>query len=292
MGDYRLSNAFLSGEIDWVSANIYLPSPDNPDELSLRNQHPHRHWAATLNTYYAAINHEWPLNDVRVRQALTLAINRQKVSEVIVPSTMVQGVMPTLITNYPHLSTWPANPDLFNPTLARQLLAEAGFPGGEGLPALTLMSVAGGGVPAFSYAIAQSWRDELGMEIEEIGLSYADYLEQRHTSHLYLGNIISSVPDSLVFIAYFNGNYIRTPYSSPHFTSLLRQIFAAATLEERMALTALAEELFVVQDQAIIPLVSDMYRANIIDLERWSGFGLRNNSVLNTWVGIRVREEN
>jgi peptide/nickel transport system substrate-binding protein/oligopeptide transport system substrate-binding protein len=79
-----------------------------------------------------------PLDDRRVRQALIHAIDRDSILEEVVFGRFIpaRGILPpgTLGFN-PNLKGYP-----YDPSRARQLLAEAGYPGGRGLPALEIWS--------------------------------------------------------------------------------------------------------------------------------------------------------
>ncbi len=92
-----------------------------------------------LATLFLWLNtREPPLQDLRIRQAINHAINRQAMVEKIRKNRFVRagGILPPGMPGY--------NPDLqgykYNPQRARALLAEAGYPNGHGLPTLELWS--------------------------------------------------------------------------------------------------------------------------------------------------------
>lgn len=84
---------------------------------------------AGVNVAYWAFNlRKAPFNDVRVRKALSMAINRQAILDKVYQGTAVEAVSlipPTM---------WSYNDQLvgepYNPTAAKELLAQAGFPNG------------------------------------------------------------------------------------------------------------------------------------------------------------------
>jgi oligopeptide transport system substrate-binding protein len=79
-----------------------------------------------------------PLGDVRVRQALMFAIDRQKIVGEVTRGrfAVARGILPPGTLGY--------NPQLngagYDPARARALLAAAGYPGGRGLPPLAIWS--------------------------------------------------------------------------------------------------------------------------------------------------------
>lgn len=81
-----------------------------------------------VGIYYYHINQALkPFDDVRVRKAFQMAINRQEILEKnFYGKGMIEnGVMPRGVTCYA-----PATPIEYNPEKAKQLLAEAGYPDG------------------------------------------------------------------------------------------------------------------------------------------------------------------
>lgn len=113
------------------------------------------------------LHSETPLQHVQVRQALSLAIDRQQ----IIDDVLGGGMQPAGSLIPPVLEAH--RPDAcasctFDPQRARELLADAG--GWEG--PMTVYHTAGAGMDAWTEAIAAYWREELG--IAEIGFETMD----------------------------------------------------------------------------------------------------------------------
>ena len=111
-----------------------------------------------------------PCADKRVRQALNYAIDKDLIQNELYggPEVMqIKGfvnVTPSTIGYGPELDPFPYDPDL-----ARQLLADAGFPGGEGFGTLiinTYISPALPLMPESALLGADMWKKELGIEAE------------------------------------------------------------------------------------------------------------------------------
>jgi peptide/nickel transport system substrate-binding protein len=69
-----------------------------------------------------------PFNDVRVRQALNYAVNRQPIIDVILQGKTVAANQPAARMTYGYVADLPHYS--YNPTKAKQLLTEAGYPNG------------------------------------------------------------------------------------------------------------------------------------------------------------------
>ncbi len=128
-----------------------------------------------------------PVNDVNVRKALTLAVDRK----LIVEQVMRNGAMPANAFVAPTFSlstgdTMRALDENGNLTEefgidpysakveeAQQLLAEAGYPNGEGFPELTVLYYESGSNAVVAEAVQQMWQDNLGIKVKLQGQEYA-----------------------------------------------------------------------------------------------------------------------
>lgn len=103
-----------------------------------------------------------PLDDIRVRRAIAHAIDRKSLAS-LSPSTRreAQGILPPGLPSYS-----PAPKALpFDPGEARRLLADAGHPGGRGLPPLRFFTA-----QSDSSAVAQS-TEQLRANLAAIGIT-------------------------------------------------------------------------------------------------------------------------
>ncbi|MHB8071255.1 MAG: peptide ABC transporter substrate-binding protein [Candidatus Cryosericum sp.] len=139
-----------------------------------------------LGTYYVNFNTtKAPFNDVRVRQALTLAINRQQ----IVDNITKGGERPAM-AYVPYGFADVAEGSDFRTSgteayfkdndivTAQKLLADAGYPGGKGFPAFTYLFNTSTKHKAIAEAIQQMWSKNLGIKCtlrnEEFGVFLQD----------------------------------------------------------------------------------------------------------------------
>ncbi|MCE5228878.1 peptide ABC transporter substrate-binding protein [bacterium] len=150
--------AFDNGEIDATQA---VPRADL-DELKTR---PEFHSTPILSTYFLNLNCERDIfKDVRVRRALSLAIDRKAIVTSITRAgekTAEGLVPPQLYTQAPG----PYFPD-HDPDQARKLLAEAGYPGGKGFPRLKYIFNTLEGHLLIAQVVQEQWKRELGILID------------------------------------------------------------------------------------------------------------------------------
>jgi len=111
-----------------------------------------------------------PLADVRVRRALSMAIDRRMlvdhvtgVGQPIARSYIPVGALADYDPPVDHGVT-------FDPDAAKQLLAEAGYPGGQGLDGLSILYNTGSNHEGAAQAIRRMWTQHLGVTVELEGV--------------------------------------------------------------------------------------------------------------------------
>ena len=147
--------AFRAGQLDVTMAVPFTKL------AGYRAEQPSRLRSVPLSeTRYLVLNTTRPpLDDVRVRRALALALDRTAlVEKVLLSGQPAFNFVPASLGGYT-----PAERITENVAEARRLLAEAGFPEGRGFPKLELSTWPVN--PAQLEAVQQMWRRELGIEI-------------------------------------------------------------------------------------------------------------------------------
>ena len=181
--------AYRAGQLDVTMAipftKLETYRRDHPDEA---------HRAPLAETRYLSFNTmRAPLNDARVRRALTLALNRgQLVARVL------QGGQAPAYRLLPAALRGPDDHDLRragelreDPATARRLLAEAGFPGGRGFPRLELSSFVGTPV---TEVVQATWRKELGIEVALVTREARVHVAALREGRYDIG-FITAIPD-------------------------------------------------------------------------------------------------
>jgi len=110
-----------------------------------------------------------PCNDKRVRQALAFAIDKEAMRDKLFGAEVlvIAGwglATPATMGYAPDLDPFPYDPDK-----ARALLAEAGYPGGEGFPEINISTFKSSVLPFLTESAqvaADSWKRELGIDVK------------------------------------------------------------------------------------------------------------------------------
>lgn len=137
---------FVKGNLDFMNSldASYKDELLNPDG-TLRDKYASRICMEStpyLNTEYLGFNMEENdvLNDRRLRQAINLGFDRRKMMRYLRNNIGEPGVYGFIPRGLPGAAEKPIYE--YDPERARQLMAEAGYPGGKGLPKLKLSTTA------------------------------------------------------------------------------------------------------------------------------------------------------
>jgi oligopeptide transport system substrate-binding protein len=132
-----------------------------------------------LETFYLRFNvTKPPFDNKKVRQALARAINRDLICRSLLHGSRQPAhfLTPPDTAGYTSQTKIPTDFDA-----ARKLLAEAGFPGGKGLPALDIQFNSDAINQKVLEAIQEMWRRELGINVTLTNKEYRVYLDNQRT---------------------------------------------------------------------------------------------------------------
>jgi oligopeptide transport system substrate-binding protein len=185
-----------------------------------------------------------PLNNAKLRRALALAIDRDAIAR-----TVYQGAaQPALTFTAPDHSGYvpPARP-AHNFAAARALLAEAGFPGGHGLPSFPMQVISDDTLPKVAEVIQAMWMRELGVRITiepyELKTAIQKQESLAHTIGLMGWSADYAHPSTFLDILRTGDGGNWTGWSSKDYDGLLEKAANTADLQIRFQILQRAEAL-------------------------------------------------
>lgn len=198
-----------------------------------------------LATYYYCFNtRRPPLNDARVRRALGLAVDRQA----IVDKILRGGQAPAPAFTPPGIGDYAPPADFTTDfAKARRLLAEAGYPGGAGLPPLELLYNSSENHRLIAEAVQEMWRRELGVKVQLTNQENKVVLAARSAGDFQIirGDWVADYIDPSTFLDVWRGksgtNY--SGWSDAGYDALLAQAESTADPAARNRLFREAEHI-------------------------------------------------
>jgi oligopeptide transport system substrate-binding protein len=239
---------YETGDIDMTGISLYsvdrFLDPTEP-------LHSELHTGVDLCTGYVVFDTtQPPFDDVKVRQAFTMAFDRQKYIDVVMQGHALPALGP-----YP-----PGLPGFnvalkglsFDPNRARQLLAESKYGGAASLPTIIFTD---GGFGSYVgpdvAAMAQMWKQYLGVTItiEKIEPNfYYDQIFSGHHGQLLSGGWCADYPDPENFadVLFHTGSEQNNGgYSNPQLDQLLETARVEQDVTKRIQMYQQAEQMIV-----------------------------------------------
>lgn len=230
--------AFEAGDID---ASDTVPVAEIPRLLSENEDF---YILPDLLLYYYVFNNEVaPFDNEKVRKAFALAIDRQAIVDTVTMdgSLPASGIVPSGLNyggkdfredggNYGIL------PEA-QPEKAKELLSEAGYPNGEGLPSIKLNYNTSERHKKIAEAIQEMWKKNLGVEVELVNQEWKVHLATLEEGNYQIARIgwgADYVHPMSFFDMWIKGsgnNY--SAFFSDEFDSLVKE--AMVTLDENKA---------------------------------------------------------
>lgn len=253
-------SAYETGELSFID--------DCPtDEIAAQKSNAEFHIEGQLGTYYVSFNVEKePLNNPLVRKALILAIDRQYICDEIGQAGQIPAgaFVPTGLTDAdPTKEFREVGGDYYDPTdyegnleLAKEALAEAGYPDGEGLPTVEYLYNEGGGHDVIGQALQDMW-SKIGVKVELVSQEWATFLNTRKNGDYdiarngWLGDY--NDPISFLDMWITDGGNNDAQWSNSDYDALISQIKASSDPAERMQLMHQCEDI-IFDDWMLCPL--------------------------------------
>ncbi len=205
---------YSAGKVDWLPWG----GPERLDELRATPGH-YMHPAMILYFFRIHCTPPSPLADPRIRRALGLAVDRERLVETAArgkafpATTLVPPGMPGYAS--------PENGFRFDPETAQRLFREAGFPGGKGFPRLDLALNAEAGHVRIAQSVARDLEANLGVRVRLSALPWVDHLEavNERRYDLARGGWIGDYRDPVDFLGLWTTRAAnnRTGWGDPQF---------------------------------------------------------------------------
>lgn len=226
-----------------------------------------------IATYYYSFNMSDMVEDeavreafskVEVRKALSLAIDRESITNEVVKGgqTPSKGFVAEGIV-MPDGSDWTDESNYIDPKAdleeAKKLLADAGYPDGEGFPTFQLFYNTSETHQAIAQAVQDMWKQGLGINVELVNKETKVFADERQYGHFQMtrsGNENNStiVPEMLGLFVTDSIDITNEPrYSNPDYDALIQKATSAPDLETRMEFYRQAEDLLM-KDMPVIPI--------------------------------------
>lgn len=220
----------------------------------------------SLSAHYYSFNHQHEaFKDVRVRKAFNMAIDR----EAIIKYTLqgegtpgVYGIVPPVFQTYPYRMLKPVE---FDPQAARTLLAEAGYPQGDGFPEITMQTTSGGqNYELIAQVVQQMLEENLNIKVKMEVLTMSEQGEQEESgqSVFWRSAWLADYPDPENFLCLFIGedmevhssSYLNTvQYHSDKYDSLYMAGIKELDEQKRFEIFGMMDQM-VIDDAIIMPL--------------------------------------
>lgn len=196
-----------------------------------------------------------PFDDPRVRRALSLAIDRD-----LLAKTVLQG------SRLPAHSITPPNTGGYaTPTgasvdfeAASQLLHDAGYPQGEGLPTIDIMVRNDEIMPRLAEAIQAMWKTKLGVTTTISQVEQKTWIQNQQTLNytVCLSAWTADFPDPITFLELFlsESSYNWTGWGNPIYDKLLEEAAVAPNESVIRSVVLKKAETLLLSDAPVAPL--------------------------------------
>lgn len=269
---YTEGRMFRNGQLH----TTYTATPEVVDLMKKEHPEELRQEPYVGTAFFRFNTQRKPFDDIRVRQALSYATDRQAICD-----NVFRGYKPAYALTPPMGAYDPPHIASFDKAKAEKLLADAGYPGGKGFPRLKILIASRETAATLAQATQAMWRDALGIEVEIENKEWNAYLvaTQEGDYDISYGGWIGDYLDPLTFIEMWtpgNGNN-NTGWANADFVKLLQQSYQETDATRRFAQLHQAETLLI--DEAPILVIAWQARNYLLhpSVKGWNPLLLSNN---------------
>ena len=255
----KATGDYLAGGVQWSTIGDYslVTDPNQFEAFPL---------FSTSYFFFACDTAPW--SDARVRRALALFVpwDEVRTEDLIYPTSRL----------VPEIDGYPAVKGIEerDAAAARALLSDAGFPGGRGLPKLAIGVFGDSAAADAARLMAETWRLELGLEVELRETDGDDYFAalRRRDFGLAVSTWIGDYADPLTFLQLWTtgSNLNDAGFSDPGFDAIVEAAVGIREPAARYRKLADAEQALL-ESAALLPL-NNQAVAHLINLTRIEGW--------------------
>lgn len=216
-----------------------------------------------VGTYYYELNTKMaPFDNPKVRKAFALALNREELVKNVLHGTKTPAYawIPNGFTDPTTKKDFREEAgDLFKENIAeaKQLLTEAGYPDGQGLPPITLLYNTNENHKAIAETVQEMWKKNLGVNVEIQNQEWKVYLQTRktHQAQIARAGWSGDYLDPMTFADYLlsNGTNNYGQYGNPKYDELIKKAQTSGDQTLRMQAMHDAEKI-AIDDMGVLPI--------------------------------------
>jgi oligopeptide transport system substrate-binding protein len=244
--------AYEADELDILDMTFFPPVEID----RVRRQHAGEYVSLPrfFTSYVAFCLSRTPFDDPRVRRALALATDRERLADVTLRgygSPATGGFVPPRMPGHTAGIGLP-----YDPEQARQFLADAGYPGGQGFPAVDLMMHSDFLSPVVSEYLQGQWQEDLGIETRSEAVEWEEFLERLQTAppHMLIWGWVADYPDPDNFLRLGMSHILPyTQWDNGDYKRLVEEARRITDQDERMELYRQADKILV-EEAPVLPL--------------------------------------
>jgi len=242
---------YEQGNLDFMDESHSIPPLDKP---RLSKMPGFKVVPQLRGEYYSFAVDRQPFDNPKLRQAFAMAIDREVLPKILQggPTPATSWIPPGMLAHNPEIGL------KFNPTEARRLMKEAGYPDGKGLPTIVLGYNTDEEKKLIAEAIQSMWQKHLGVVVKIENQEWKVFLKKLQTDPfpVFRSGWGADYPDPDNFMKLFTSNSGNNHgrWKNPRYDQLLEQAAQELDPKKRTRLYDDAQKLLTESDAAIVPL--------------------------------------
>ena len=252
--------AYQAGELDFIPS---VPTEEIPRLIA---EDPNFYVFPLLGTYYYSFNMDLPMwaDNPMVRKAMAMAIDRQSITDTLASGQVpAAGFIPPGFVDadgndfFTTAGLYGFSMDDSSVEAAKELMAEAGFPNGEGFPEFTIMYNTDEAHQKVAEMVQEMWKTNLGLNVKLENQEWAVFQDTRKAGDFELarGGWLTDFMDPSGMLGIFMpGNAYNDPnYDNAEFQAAIAEASAATDPQDHFSALYKAQDIFV-NDLPIVPI--------------------------------------